>query len=317
MADLAKPSLPTSGATVRTAVTPTTIVPSEPAEVSKQFSLADVDPIGRTEALIYSAPGGGKTVLAGTFPAPFRWLAADGMTSLKSLRWAHKLGKTSIQDLSKDLIAYAPHEIIKGRYIEKPQAFNLMQDMISYWFEHDSANFETLVLDSFTEINTWALDLGLGLNNQYPKPDKPLSTSDKVNRSAMVRLLTGEQDYKSAMGLIEGFVRNIRVEAARHNKNLVFLCHEWKDVYEKDDGTTVVQAIQPLLIGQLRTRVTKNFDDVWYLEKLQSSSGPEITANLQGSTVAIGKSRWGSIIPRMKDPDYRRMIEEVKKFHGQ
>lgn len=318
MAELVKPVL-TGSSAFKSAIAPTTNVPNEPAEVDLQFGLEDVDPIGRTEVMIYSAPGGGKTVLAGTFPPPIRWLAADGMSSLKSLRWAHKIGKTSLPDLTRNsLVAYAPTETVKGRYIAAATAFNKMQDMISFWFSPAEVDkWQTLVLDSFTEINIWALDLGLGLNNQYPTPNKPLSTSDKVNRQAMVRLLTGQQDYKSAMGLIEGFLRNVRVECARHKKNLVVLCHEWKDTYDKDDGTTVVQAILPLLIGQLRTSIVKDFDDVWYLEKLHSSTGPEITAKLQGTVIAIGKSRWGTIIPNMKDPDYRRMIEEVKKFHGQ
>jgi hypothetical protein len=315
---MSTPMAPTQGASViRAAQTPTINTPSMAAEIADQYTLDDVDPVGRSEVMIYGKPGNGKGVLSATFPPPFRWMAADGKTSLKSLHWAMKKGMTSFTD-PKQVVAYSPTEIGKGKYIATARAFNLMSDMIDHWFSPTEVDkWQTLVLDSFTEINTWALDLGLGLNNQLPTSSKPLSRSDTINRQAQVRLITGEQDYKSAMGLIDGFLRNTRVLCARHNKNLVVICHEWQDTYEKDDGTVVVTAVQPLLIGQLRTRIVKDFDDVWFMEKLPGSDGPEITAYLQGTSVAVGKSRWGSIINKMKNPDYRKMIEEVKKFHGQ
>lgn len=297
-------------------IAPTKNVANEPALVDQQFTLEDVDPIGRSEVMIYGPPKSGKTVVTATFPPPFRWLAADGATSLKSIRWAFKQGLTSLRDL-KDLTAFVPHEQIKGRYISTAQAFNQMQDMITFWFTPEEVNkWETLVIDSFTEVNDWALDLGLGLNRQYPEPSKPLSKSDDINRKAMTRLVTGQQDYKSAMGLIEGFLRNVREDAARHNKNLVVLCHEWQDTAEGSDGSTVVTAIRPLLIGQLREKIAKSFDDVWHMEKYNKGTGIEIKVRMHGDNKTLAGSRWGSIMPREVDPDYRKMIEEVKKFHG-
>lgn len=306
----------TGGSVITTPMTPTKLTPALAAQVSELHTLADVDPIGRTEAMIYSPPGSGKTVMAATFPPPFRWLAADGDTSLKSLRWALKAGMTSFTDL-KDLVYYAPTEIVKGRYIDKPQAFNLMTDMIDYWFRTDQVDlWKTLVLDSFTEINSWALDLGLSLNKQYPTADRPLSKSDEINRKAMTRLVTGQQDYKSAMGLIEGFLRNVRVECAKHDKNLVILCHEWQDTAEATDGSIVVTAVRPLLIGQLREKVSKDFDEVWHMEKYSKAGGIEIKVRMHGDNKVLAKSRWGTIMPREVDADYRKMIEEVSKFHA-
>lgn len=296
--------------------TPTKNIANERAEVEKLFTLEDVDPIGRTEVLIYGPPGSGKTVFAATFPSPQKWISADGETSLKSIRWAFKAGKTSFTDM-KQLQGYAPTEVPQGRYIQAATAFNKMQDMIEYWFKPDQVNtWETLVLDSFTQINEWALDLGLGLNQQYPKPEKPLSTSDKTNRQAMTRLVTGQQDYKSAMGLIEGFLRNVRSDCARHGKTLVVLCHEHKDFSEDSNGNEVVTAVTPLLIGMLRTKIVKDFDDVWYMEKYHGSAGVEIKVNLNGSARVVGKTRWGSIFKKEQEPDYRKLITEVRKFHG-
>lgn len=301
---------------ILTPSTPTRLTPAMAAEVGELFTLADVDPIGRSEVLIYGSPGSGKTVTAATFPPPFRWVAADGQSSLKSLRWAVKAGLASFTDLTQ-LVAYAPAESIKGRYIDKPRAFNQMTDMIDYWFKPEQVEgWSTLVLDSFTEINSWALDLGLDLNNQFPTPNKPLSTSDKINRQAMTRIITGQQDYKSAMGLIEGFLRNVRVECAKHDKNLVILCHEWQDTAEGQDGQTVVTAVRPLLIGQLREKVSKDFDDVWHMEKYSKAAGIEVKVRMHGDNKVLAKSRWGTVMPREVDADYRKMIAEVKKFHA-
>jgi hypothetical protein len=291
-------------------------IPAERAQVENIQSLEDVDPIGRTEAMIYGPPGSGKTVLAATFPGPFRWIAADGANSLKSVRWAHKQGMTSFREL-KDLQFFVPREEVKGRYIGNPAAFNQMQDMIEYWFKPDQVDqWQTLVLDSFTEINSWALDLGLGLNQQYPTPNKPLSTSDKVNRAAMTRLVTGQQDYKSAMGLIEGFLRNVRTDCARHNKALVLICHEWHDTAEGSDGNEIVIAVRPLLIGQLRDKICKDLDDVWHMEVYNKADGVEVKVRVHGDSKTLAKTRWGNILKREVVADYRTMLAEVKKYHG-
>jgi len=308
---------PTGLSKVVGSIAPTKLTPAMAAQVDKQFTMEDVDPVGRTEAMIYSPPGGGKTVLAATFPPPFRWLAADGENSLKPLRWAIKMGLSSIKDLKEDLVGYAPSEVPKGHYIETAQAFNLMQDMITYWFTPEQVTkWKTLVLDSFTEINSWALDLGLGLNVKLPSTSKPLSTSDTVNRLAMTRLLVGQQDYKSAMGLIEGFLRNVRIECARHDKNLVILCHEWQDTAEATDGSVVVTAVRPLLIGQLRDKVSKDFDEVWHMEKYNKGTGTEFKVRMHGDNKVLAKSRWGTIMPREVDADYRKIIAEVQKFYA-
>jgi hypothetical protein len=291
-------------------------IPSERAQVELIQTLADVDPIGRTEALIYGPPGSGKTVLAATFPGPIRWIAADGANSLKSVRWAFKEGMTSFQKL-EDLQLYVPQETVKGRYIAKANAFNLMQDMIDYWFKPEQVDtWQTLVMDSFTEINTWALDLGLGLNVEFPSTSKPLSTSDQINRKAMTRMVTGQQDYKTAMGLIEGFLRNVRIECSRHNKHLVILCHEWQDTTEGSSGEVIITAVRPLLIGQLRDKVSKDFDDVWHMERYSKGTGIEVKVRVHGDNKTLAKTRWGTIMPREVEPDYRKMIAEVKKYHG-
>jgi len=304
------------GSTIKGPSTPTRLTPAMTAAVDQQFTLDEVDPIGRSEVMIYGPPKSGKTVVATTFPPPFRWLAADGANSLKSVRWAMKDGRTSFTD-PKQLVAYAPTETVNGRYIGTPQAFNLMTDMIDYWFKPEQVDqWQSLVLDSFTEINNWALDLGLSLNKQYPTAARPLSTSDNINRQAMTRLVTGQQDYKSAMGLIEGFLRNVRVECARHNKNLIILCHEWQDTKEATDGSIVVTSVRPLLIGQLRDKISKDFDDVWHMEKYSKGGGIEIKVRMHGDNAVLAGSRWGTIMPREVEPDYRKMIEEVKKFHA-
>lgn len=289
---------------------PTIGVPTQAAEIGRQYTLADVDPIGRTEALIYGPPGCGKTVLASTFPPPFRWLDADN--GLKSIRWAYATGRTALTKL-EDLVAYRPTEALDGMYPNFPKALDLACDMIAHWFSPGEVEkWNTLVIDSATELNAWAIYKGLHLNGQYPTKNKPLSKSDEVNEQAKAMLVTGEQDYKSAMGLFMGVITDIRIDCAKFNKNLVLLCHEWKDFEETDNGGQRLIACAPLLIGQLRTRIAKDFDDIWYM---QVFNGTEYKITATSSPTTVAKTRWGSIPDLMKEPDYRKILERVKAFH--
>lgn len=285
-------------------------------EADRQFTLADVDPIGRSEVMIYGPVKAGKTVLAATFPPPFRWLAADGQTSLKSLRWAVKEGKSSITDPATQLVGYVPFEEMNGSYPKgDPMAFNRAIEMIGHWFspgEVEKWEGGTLVLDGATEMSEWAMYQGLSLNVKLPDTKKPLSTSDKINRQAKARILTGQQDYKSAMALFEGMIQDVRSDCAKFNRNLVLICHEWTDT---DDEGNVLR-YQPLLIGQLRERLGKAFDDIWYIQTFAGVKGPEPKLLMQGDARHVGGTRWGSIMAATEDPDYRLMIAKVKKYHG-
>jgi hypothetical protein len=313
------PVVPTPGANSSgTGFTPTVNMPGAPAQSDALFTLDDVDPIGRTEAIIYGPPGSGKSVFAATMPPPLRWIAADGEPSLRSVKWAYKKGLSALRS-PKDLVAYAPAEDKKGRYRGPAQALNRTTDMIDYWFSPDQLPLwegGTLVLDSFTEINEWALNLGLDLNVQYPAPAKPLSKSEETNRKAFARIVTGQQDYKSAMGLIDQMFRNVRLECAKHNRNLAVLCHEWTDQAERDDGTTTVIAVRPLLIGQLRERMAKDVGDVWHMETYNKGTAIEVKVRVHGDNKVLAKTRWGDCLTREVDADYRKMIATVRTYHG-
>jgi hypothetical protein len=290
---------------------PTLPVPVGRAEVDKIYSLEDVDPIGRIEVLIYGPPGGCKTSLAATFPPPFRWIDADN--GLKTLRWAYAVGKTSLHCLGPHCIqAYRPLE--DERYPRNPKALDQTADMIAHWFTPAEVDkWQTLVLDSATEINLWCVYKGLHLNGLLPKRERPLSNSDEINEKAMTLLLTGEQDWKSAQGLFMSLLTDVRVDCAKFNKNLVVICHEWTDSTEDRDGNVRVSRYMPFLIGQLRARVPKDFDDVWYT---QLFNGQDPKVQMHGSADKVTKTRWGQVPNIQDDFDFRRMLEKVKKFHN-
>ena len=294
---------------------PARAIPAQKALADQQFSLADIDPIGRSEVLIYAPPGGGKTVLAATFPPPFRWLAADGKTCLKSVQWAWKQGLTSIKDPATDLIGFAPTEVMKDALVVDAVAFDHACDMIDHWFspaEIVKWKGGTLVIDSGTTLDEWTLNKGLVQNSILPDPKKPLSRSHEINKKAMARIITGEQDYKSGMGLFYGFIQEVRVECAKHEVNLVLLCHEWTE--RSEEGNVI--SYRPLLTGQLRERISKDFDDIWYVEKLHGVRGPEFSVMAHGDPRHLGKSRWGTILDRTEPADFRQIIKKVKDFHG-
>lgn len=292
--------------------------PSQEAELARQFTLEDVDPLGRTEALIYGPPGSGKTVLAATMDPPFRWIAADGQNSLKSVRWAVTKGLTRIKDLRTDLVGYTPiEEYDKGSYVGNAQAFNKMQDMQDFWFSPEEVGkWNTFVVDSATELMDWTINLGLGLNSRMPTTSHPLSSSHATNQKAQARILTGQQDYKSAMALFEGWLSDLRGMCATHNKALAILCHEWTEEREREDGTMTVVRRQPLLTGQLRTKVAKNFDDVWYMSVGSKGGKMEVKVQVHEDPVVIAKTRWGDVLDKFEEPNYATMVAKVKKYHN-
>lgn len=292
---------------------PAISIPSHKVSNEGEYTLEDIDPIGRTEAMFVGAPGSGKTILAATMPPPFRWIDAD--RGLKSLRWAFKEGKTSLTSLS-DLVAYAPKEALEKGYAKSANAFNEMLDRIDFWFspeEEPKWRGGTLVIDSFSEVNDWALNLGLELNGKHPTPDRPLSGSAKINMAAKVKLVIGEQDYKSAMGLIQKAVAEIRSQCARYDRNLVLICHEWTENRERDDGTQTVVRYRPALIGQLRDKLSKDFDDVWFM---QVYNGKDYRVLLHQDAMHTAKTRFGGMVAREEPADYRLIIEKVQLYHN-
>ena len=305
-----------------TATITTSRAPSGQPEISELFTLADVDPVGRFEGLIVGVPGSGKTVVASTFPSPFRWIAADGKTCIKSVRWAYKAGLTSLTD-PKNLVAYTPAEEVKsGHYAENATAFNKMTDMIDYWFsEKDVDNWEggTLVIDSASEVNEWTMNLGLNINGANPTPNKPLSKSHEINKAAGLKIVSGQQDYKSSMALFESWLSDVRKECAKHNRNLLILCHE----YEEDEaildgqgnatGGRRITGVKPALHGALRDRIPKSMDDVWFM---RAYNGRDFKVQLHADSTRQAKTRWGQVVNKEEPADYRQIIKKVREFHG-
>lgn len=301
----------TAGGSILT-VTKPVLIPSMPVGPEGEFTLEDVDPIGSTEAMLVSKPGGGKTVGAATFPPPFRWLAADGRNSLKSVAWAFKAGLTSMTD-KKQLVGYVPFENVdKGTYVSNPKAFNDTCDRVDRWFgkdEIDKWRGGTLVLDSMTTINGWAMNLGLVVNKKFPSETKPLSGSHAINEKAKARIVVGQQDYKTSMAHIEGWLYDVRAQCMQHGVNLVVCCHEYAE-YDEDGN---VLSYLPMLDGQLRTKLSKDFDNVWWMV---AYNGKDFKFQVHPDPKHPCKTRWGQVLNREEPADYRQLIKKVREFHG-
>lgn len=291
------------------------VVGSGKAETDKLYSLADVDPIGSTfEGLWWGPPKSGKTCAAATLPPPFRWLDAD--RGLKSVRWAYQAGLTQMKDPAKDLIAYRPIEGENPQGYVKAAALDRATDMLDHWFSPaDVNNWQTLVIDSFTEVNDWAINKGLELNARLPSDKKPLSRSHATNLQAFARLLTGQQDYKSAMAMIERFLYEVRIKCAEHGKNLITICHQWIEEERDEDGNRRILQYEPLLIGQHRERLPKSFDDVWFFEVFAKGGAPEIKARVHKDPLHYCGTRWGAFLPSSVPPHFPTVVEMVKAFH--
>lgn len=218
----------------------------------------------------------------------------------------------------KDLVAYAPSEdYTKEYYQASPQAFNKMTDMVDFWFspgEVEKWEGGTLVIDSASQVNQWAMNMALSINAQLPSPSKPLSGSHSINLKAKLNIIQGKQDYKSAMALFETFITDIRLQCARYNRNLVLLCHEHlEEERDEDAGSVRVVGVKPALYGQLRDTLPKSFDDVWYM---QVYNGKEFKVQVHADPIRDAKTRWGGFLKKEEPADYRILIQKVRDYHA-
>lgn len=248
---------------------------------------------GPLQVLIYGAPGSGKTVLAHSFPRP-RTLDLDrGVRSVinavesglipKPLMWQYETV------LETDFSAY-------GR-VKKATAFDQACKTVDRWLVAPE-EWDTLIVDSLTSLNQFAINKGIE-NMDSLGLSKSMQQSNKVDMQ-VVKL----QDYGGAMMLINHMLDWLR----GLDKNLVCIAHE----YEQTNKEGSVIRRQPLLIGQLRQRIIKDFDEVWYSRIQGIRDSRKFITQTAGDNTVVAKSRLGCFKAQEEFLTYDRILATLE-----
>lgn len=245
--------------------------------------------------LVYGEPGTMKTVGAHMWP---RTRTLDFDNGMKSVFWAIREG----------LVKKKPEEIVyktlielqrKSGLVTQSEAYDFACDAIDEWMKTPD-DFDTIIVDSGSSLTEFAINKAMEENARME-----LSQSKSKSRSAGFRIMA-IQDWGSAMNMFQQFMDWVR----SLNKNVVLICHEYQET--NDDGA--VMRIQPLLIGQLRQKIAKDFDEVWYSFKEGTRNNVEFKLQTIGDSRRMAKSRLGCLSP-VEEWDFYAIRKKVADYY--
>jgi hypothetical protein len=261
-------------------------------------TLADHQIAQRFEGLLWGPPGSGKTVLAHSFPRT-RTLNFDGPSALDSVWWAIK--EKIIDKKLEDIVFENIVEDTSGKYgsVKKATALDAASDQIDLWLK--DPNWETLIIDSGTELSEATINKGLAANARLG-----LSKSKEQGTSESMRVMR-VQDWGAAGSLFQQFINWVRTI----DKNIILICHEYTDT---DENGSVIQ-YEPALIGQLRQKITKSFGEVYHLGVSGSRQAPVYEMQTAPDPKHVCKTRLGCLKPIMP-ASYKALADAISTYYN-
>lgn len=185
----------------------------------------------RISMLLWGPSGSGKTILANTAPAKRLTLLfdPDGDRSLKP---------DPTNNLIMDLSDQPPRIVEEAKDAVNPFGLN---NLLS-----ENPDIKTVIVDSVTAFSTQAVAYSAGHKSA------PGAVFENPSMSG----------YGFRNRFVLGLAKNLLVVTGKHNRNIIFICHE--DVPKLDKEGAIV-SITILLGGSLSEEVPLQISEVWNL----------------------------------------------------
>lgn len=262
------------------------------------MDLSTYEPSQAIHCIVYGAPGSGKTVFAHTFPRTRTLDFDDGMGSVA---YAIKEGIIH-KDLSEVVYeTILEQNLDKGR-VTQATVLDRATDKLDEWLEDRDA-WDTLVVDSVTAMNEAVINRGLEINASLG-----LSKSSAEAKRLGVRVMK-MQDWGAGMNLFTQFIEWIRADLP--DKHIVVVAHQYEN--RDDDGNLI--AYEPLLIGQLRQKIAKDFGEVYYIEQSGTKQNARYELLTRKDARHVTKSRLGCL-PVYCPASFDEIMKHIEKFWG-
>lgn len=271
--------------------------------------------VKRLNLLLWGPPGTSKTVTSHTLPNTRTLDLDDGM---QSVEWAIKKGT-----IKKD-----PSEIVYKTILPDPRdrrstrVIDECTDTVDEWLADEDIPPEEWDKPYPQFWDTLIIDGGSGLMDA--SMIKALHENARLELSHSLSRLTGRvgivpmmiQDWGSAGSLFQSAINQWRAIG----KNLVLICHEYIE-YETTIGkngqkiqTGTIDAICPLAIGQLRHKLPKDFDEVWYSHVTGTRQKPEYKVQTTPDPLRQLRSRLGCLDP-IEAVDFAAIKKKIARFY--
>jgi hypothetical protein len=262
--------------------------------------------VKRLNMLLYGPPGTAKTVNAHQLPNTRTLDLDDGM---QSVEWAIRMG----------IIKKDPREIVYKTILSPandPKSTFVIDectDTVDEWLAEEDIPpeewdrpypqfWDTLIIDSGSAFTDAAIIKALKENDRLGVSKSWTRFQGRLSVTPMMI-----QDWGSAGSLFQKAINQWRAIG----KNIVLICHQYADT---DDSGNVI-AYEPLLIGQLRQKLPKDFDEVWYAHTKGTRNEPKYLFQTTPDPTHHLRSRLGCLDP-VEEADFSKLRRKIANFYG-
>lgn len=245
--------------------------------------------------LLVGEPGSGKTTAACTAPGPIGVIDFDNklhkMENLKKKLDSKEVIQIAIDTpLSKyGLRRLSTEKPDQKTVVERPEGYlkfvSAMEALEKSGYVYNGVKLNTLVVDSYTAL-----------------------------QEHLKRLLMAAND-KSSMtlplyGVLLANLEEVNNTLVRMPINVVVICHQRID---KNELTGTIK-YYPFVEGQMSTKIGKEFEEIYYMQKTVSGIGATATARYEMMTLGdnMRDCRTSRALPALVEPDFCK-IYGIKK----